>query len=507
MTQLKLVTDLPRSLPEFERITTWAEEVSKAAGKALDIEVLGAGELVSTLGIVEALEDGVVEFAWFNANAQWSGRADAPQVDVFAMPLSARLGAEASLAAWKMIEGGSFDVPGLRFLGAVVEGGDVLALRGATGALDGLAGLTIRAVGRATDFLGESGAIPIALPAGELFPAVERGVIDGAIVSATLAATLRLDTVADRLVTFGDGRLLAPNLRTLAISESVFEALPARAQAVLIEHGGRVMAKDFGTAAAEDRVAALARSEAPVVVLTGSDRAAWESAASEFAERAVAQIGSGAPAIYAAYREALADGGRPGSPDLGGDDRLSGSARDDALDGERGDDRLDGRGGDDTLGGGPGRDHLRGQGGDDDLAGGVGNDTLEGGSGNDALRGEGGKDALNGGRGDDSLSGGSGRDDFVGGRGDDRLEGGRGIDALTGGHGRDQFVFGRKSGHDVVTDFEPGRDLLEFVGASRPGDLAFRETDDGTLIAFRGATVLVEGLARAVVEDPDNFLF
>lgn len=78
-------------------------------------------------------------------------------------------------------------------------------------------------------------------------------------------------------------------------------------------------------------------------------------------------------------------------------------------------------------------------------------DTLEGGAGNDQLFGNGGDDSLLGGTGDDFLHGGFGHDELFGGTGND---------TLTGSHGEDVFYFAATSGHDVITDFTIGEDVL-----------------------------------------------
>ena len=45
---------------------------------------------------------------------------------------------------------------------------------------DDLRGLKVRVAGIDADIYKELGAVPITLPAGDIYPALERGVIDGA---------------------------------------------------------------------------------------------------------------------------------------------------------------------------------------------------------------------------------------------------------------------------------------------------------------------------------------
>ncbi|MBE9040380.1 hypothetical protein IQ235_06185 [Oscillatoriales cyanobacterium LEGE 11467] len=149
-----------------------------------------------------------------------------------------------------------------------------------------------------------------------------------------------------------------------------------------------------------------------------------------------------------------------------------------------------------------GNDRLFGYGGDDILEAGRGNDRAVGGRGNDKI---------NGARGNDNLFGGPGNDEILGGEDDDTLTGGRGSDTMTGGDGSDTFVFVRnrslRSGEvDIITDFEPGVDTIEFRGWSglNPqawfndaiADDRFVNTSDGTrFFSNYGGEVLFEGIS------------
>ena len=75
-------------------------------------------------------------------------------------------------------------------------------------------------------------------------------------------------------------------------------------------------------------------------------------------------------------------------------DILSGSGKEEQINGLAGDDQINGFGGNDTLVGGQGNDQVKGGLGDDLLNGETGNDTLWGDLGHDALHGGTGQDVL-----------------------------------------------------------------------------------------------------------------
>jgi len=157
----------------------------------------------------------------------------------------------------------------------------------------------------------------------------------------------------------------------------------------------------------------------------------------------------------------------------------------------------------DTLTGGAGADTLNGGADIDRLIGGAGNDTYyvsdtdvvvelpgggvdtvstsssyalganvenltltgagrAGGFGNalaNEIIGNSGANRIEGAAGNDTINGAGGADTLVGGAGDDRL---------TGGAGNDTFIINRGDGHDVITDFGNGSDVLDlssFYGA------------------------------------------
>lgn len=178
-------------------------------------------------------------------------------------------------------------------------------------------------------------------------------------------------------------------------------------------------------------------------------------------------------------------------------DALDGGSADDVIFGEGGDDVLRGKSGDDWISGGAGDDNLQGGSGADTLMGVAGADVLEGGSGNDILYGGNDDDTLEGGSGEDELYGDAGNDWLDGGSGEDILDGGLGNDILVGASGDDRFMFSFKGGHDVIDDFDVGRDILDLSDSSFVDNgVSFDDLDsddDGELTDADDAISLVDG--------------
>jgi len=134
----------------------------------------------------------------------------------------------------------------------------------------------------------------------------------------------------------------------------------------------------------------------------------------------------------------------------------------------------------------------------DNLIGLNSNDLLVGRAGSDVLTGNGGQDRLQGGGGSDQLSGGDGRDQLVGGRGNDDLR---------GGNGADTFIFGRRTGEDIIRDFESGVDHIKLNQQSGGfNNLQIVSTSSGQLIIHDQGVIEVQGLGNQQLTADDFIL-
>jgi hypothetical protein len=178
-----------------------------------------------------------------------------------------------------------------------------------------------------------------------------------------------------------------------------------------------------------------------------------------------------------------------------GNDKYSGGASDESIEGASGNDTLLGGGGSDTLDGGAGNDSLDGGDAGDVLQGGSGDDTLVGGAGEDALFGGDGNDVLDTGDGPGQAFGGSGNDEFVL-RGGGKFVGDSGNDvfrvvksgnSIDGGSGLDIVVYPRPSSAYQIERF--GETLI-LRSLDNPDDLSSIER-----IVFAGSGASNQGLA------------
>ncbi|MEK9282795.1 Ig-like domain-containing protein [Bradyrhizobium sp. ISRA442] len=127
------------------------------------------------------------------------------------------------------------------------------------------------------------------------------------------------------------------------------------------------------------------------------------------------------------------------------------------------------------------------------------------------VRGTDGNDSLRAGTSSTVLDGGNGNDVLVGGNSADALIGGRGNDTLTGGKDSDTFVFDPNFGKDVITDFKPGADHIQFDHTlfANFSSVQAHATNDGhgnTVITYdANDTITLTGVALSNLHSTDFF--
>jgi len=126
--------------------------------------------------------------------------------------------------------------------------------------------------------------------------------------------------------------------------------------------------------------------------------------------------------------------------------------------------------------------------GTDNIATGNHNNAIYGKAGDDILQGDNSTDYIYGGSGNDTIGGGNSGDHLYGGLGDDVISGQTASDTVVGGYGADT-LFGNTGNDafqywsvndagDVILDYTPGGDRLDFVVAT-----GSTHTIDGTVFA------------------------
>jgi TRAP-type mannitol/chloroaromatic compound transport system substrate-binding protein len=177
----KLITTWPKNLPALgtapERL---AEQVRIMSNGRLDIRVYGAGELVGAFEVFDAVSQGTAEMG-HGASYYWRGK-----LPVAAMFSAVPFGMTAQeMNSWLQYGGGMelwrelYEPFGIIPL---VAGNSGVQMAGwfnkEINSLGDLQGLKMRIPGLGGEVLQRAGGVPVALPGGDIFTALQTGVID-----------------------------------------------------------------------------------------------------------------------------------------------------------------------------------------------------------------------------------------------------------------------------------------------------------------------------------------
>ncbi len=159
--------------------TEWAQEVEKRTGGAVKITLFPGGTLTPADKCYDGVVKGISDIG-FSVLAYTRGKF--PLTEVTDLPLGIRSGLTASRlinAYYEKFKPAEFnEVKVLYFHG---HGPGLLHTKKPVNTLADLKGMKIRCTGMAAKIVSALGAVPVAMPMGETYDALSRGVVDGSM--------------------------------------------------------------------------------------------------------------------------------------------------------------------------------------------------------------------------------------------------------------------------------------------------------------------------------------
>ena len=231
----KMVTSWPKNLPgpglSAERL---AQTIGRLSDGRLTVKVFAAGELVPALECFDAVAGGTAEMA-HTASLYWAGKMPAAPLFTTApfglTPLEhlAWIDQAGGQGLWDRL----YAPFGVKPFMAGNTGFSMAGwYRREVKSLDDIRGLKIRIVGLGGEVFRRLGATPVALPAGEVLPALQAGVVD----AAELLAPWSDMAVGLHRVTklyYGPGFNKPNGTGEALVSIKAYEALPADLKAIV----------------------------------------------------------------------------------------------------------------------------------------------------------------------------------------------------------------------------------------------------------------------------------
>ena len=255
-----------------------AKRVKELTKGSVDIEVYPAGQLYKARQIPTAIVSGGAEMG-YNLTSVWSTDPVSELNDVPFLFDDAQHAAKAWASDGKLFKAFSAEMEkrGMKtvhvmFYGSLFDFGNNKKQLAGSGDFDGM---KIRGYGRlAAEGLRALGASPVVMSPGEMYLAIQRGTIDGAITGVTSLKSRKIwEVVKNATITGATFGVMAVN-----ISKAKWDGLTPEQQKALMTAGEEVFKWSVETSAKRDKEATefLKSKGVKTLVLSAADKTKWK---------------------------------------------------------------------------------------------------------------------------------------------------------------------------------------------------------------------------------------
>lgn len=267
----------------------WAAEVAEATDGTVNIEIIPGGGLGPAPAMYENTVAGAQDLGWA-LHGYTAGRF--PIMQIVEMPFAFDSATQATETLWDLYE----EFPEFQEEYADVkvlaqwthDTGDLWTAGTQVTTADDMGGLTLRAPGPLQQqLITELGGAPVAMPAPEIFDSIERGVIDGVMISNSGVDSFSLYDVLD----FGVDCDCYVAAMFLTMNQSSWDALSPAQQEAIDGLSGRDLSLRAAGAYDEDSEANQSLIEEAGIELTaleGDELTRWEEAGQRVADSWIA---------------------------------------------------------------------------------------------------------------------------------------------------------------------------------------------------------------------------
>lgn len=287
----------------------WGTAVSEASDGTVDVTVFPAETLGSAVTGYDNARNRITDIAW---TVQGYTANRFPLSHIVELPGLFETAEIGSCGFQKLYDSGALDAEyeDTHVLFVHTHGPGHLHTRGhAVQQLSDLEGLKIR---RPTTVIGtllqELGAEPVGMPAPQIYESVQRGVIDGYMLTWEAAKSFRASEVSDNHTNFGFYSLAF----VTAMNKSLYEGLPEEAKAAIDANSGMEwsLVAGRGYDAADEVALAEIGQNSTIHEIPEAERGEWEAAAERAREIYLEELeAAGLPGreVYEQFRGYVAE--------------------------------------------------------------------------------------------------------------------------------------------------------------------------------------------------------
>jgi TRAP-type transport system periplasmic protein len=310
-TVLKFAVTVPPGNITYDQIwAPWAKKVNDAAAGEFTIELVGPA-IANVTNVWERTVNGVVDLS-----SVVLGPSGLPftKSNITNLPGIMSEEGPASAAYWRLFAKGLISEEYKDVRPIAMTAGPKLGLSATKPItkLEDLKGAKVRSIGKVSgDVLTALGASPIALPFGEVYQSLSRGVISGGVVSYMSIMAFKSGEVAKHHnfdVSLGMGPL------AVVMNKGSYDKLSAKGKAVIDRFSGenesRVLGEAWGKLDANMQAELKSKGDQTIHNLSAQERANWLKAVQPVVDAWVAQTPDGANLLSTLKSDYAALGGK-----------------------------------------------------------------------------------------------------------------------------------------------------------------------------------------------------
>lgn len=279
----------PKSPAHVSLISGWCNDIAKASNNELKCQIFPAMQLGGTPPqLFDQAKDGTADVVWtlpgYTAN-RFS------KTEVFELPFFVRDPSAASGALYEYATKFAPDeFDGVKIIALHTHGPGLIHTRDKqVTRLEDLQGMKLRGPTRLTNkMLGLMGATPIPMPVPGVPEAMNKGVIQGAILPYEVVPAIKLNELA-KFTAEPDpkGNALYTATFAFVMNPAKYNSLPAHLKKVIDDHSGVAMSKRFGKLLHEGDTPgkkSMEQSNVTISVIPAAEVARWEQVTQKVAE-------------------------------------------------------------------------------------------------------------------------------------------------------------------------------------------------------------------------------
>lgn len=231
----------PRAHLNNQIYAPWAERVTKASEGTLKVEFIPGSVLGSDGQMVERVKQGVADIG-FDLQAYYPGKY--PLTEVVSLPFVWDKSSNASVALWRLVKRGVIkEYDDVMPINIFTFTNAVVMMRTKATTLEEMKGMKVVAAGKLRSQVATAvGATPVSVLINETYQAMNRGVVNGALLPWTAVQPFRLQEVATHYIDVPLGALAG----FVFMNKRKFASLPPKAQKAIMDNSGEPFVAAFG---------------------------------------------------------------------------------------------------------------------------------------------------------------------------------------------------------------------------------------------------------------------